>query len=88
LHEGIYGKPHQSWLNAQNGKIRVLTVNGFAQGDGRTTVPFNPGTNTWTANPGGTSAFKLTETTGTRPRNLVRGTPNVGIVNYLCCKAP
>lgn len=79
---------HIDSVTTRGNNTRINTVNGFAQGDGRTTVPFNPGTNTWTANPGGTPAFKLTGTTGTRPRNLVRGTPNVGIVNYLCCKAP
>lgn len=67
---------------------QIKTTNGFNQGNGSTTVPASPGTNTWTASPGGNPAFKLTGTNATRPRNLVRGTPNVGIVNYLCCKKP
>lgn len=68
--------------------LEIKTVNGFAQGNGSTTVPASPGTNTWTANPGGNPPFKLTATTATRPRDLVRSTPNVGLVNYLCCKTP
>lgn len=79
---------HINSVTMAGNSFQINTVNGFAQGNGRTTVPANPGTNTWTANPGAAPPFSLTGTTATRPRNLVRGTPNVGIVNYLCCKKP
>lgn len=79
---------HINSITGSGNNISINTVNGFSQGNSSSTVPYSPGINTWTAVPGGTPAFKLTSTTSTRPRNLVRGTPNVGFANYLCCKAP
>lgn len=79
---------HIESVRQSGGSTLIRTTNGFAQGNGRTTVPASPGTNTWTASPGGNPACRLTGTTATRPPNLVGGVPNVGIVNYLCCKKP
>lgn len=79
---------HINSVTSSGNNISINTINGFSQGNSSMTVPYSPGINTWTATPGGAPAFKLTSTTSTRPRILLRGTPNVGIANYLCCKAP
>ncbi|MGQ0594094.1 MAG: hypothetical protein ACT4QB_16050 [Gammaproteobacteria bacterium] len=79
---------HVVSVSTSGGKTSIGTANGFDQGNQTDQVPVNPGQNTWTSEPGSNPPFSLTGSTGANGGDLVRGTPNVGLVNYLCCRRP
>ena len=79
---------HITSVSTSGGKTSIGTVNGFDQGNQKDKVPVNPGQNTWTSDPGGDPPFSLTGSTAKDQKDLVAGTPNVGLVNYLCCRRP
>lgn len=79
---------HVSSVTMSGGTASIRTVNGFEQGNQADRVPVNPGENTWESTPVGTPPFSLTGSTARNRDDLVRGIPNVGLVNYLCCRRP
>ncbi len=79
---------HVTAVTTRAGTTSIRTLNGFDQGNQRDRVPLAPGTNTWTSTPGGSPPFKLTSCTGRNGAATVRSTPNVGLVNYVCCRRP
>ena len=65
--------------------LAIETTDGLEQGDQRTTVPVNPGTNTWNSEPGGLPAFEYGGGSHPRAGDYARGLGAIREVNYLCC---
>jgi hypothetical protein len=82
----------QSVMQVGKGKrppMRIMTLNTLTQGNQSTTVPANPGTNTWVSSPGrknrsmllGGSTAPLSER-----RKFARQVPLVTHTRYVCCR--
>lgn len=69
----------------------VTTMNGFAQGNQSSTVPANPGSNTWSLRPGETPPMNMSDARNgsgrqdDETRDRKDATPPVQKVSFICC---
>lgn len=83
------GQGNRTILNAE-----ITTLNGFAQGNQSSTVPANPGSNTWSLRPGGTPPMSMTGARNAaggsdrETRDRLAAVSSVQRVSFICCPAP
>lgn len=83
------GQGNRTILNAE-----ITTLNGFAQGNQSSTVPANPGSNTWSLRPGGNPPMSMTGAhnaaggSDRETRDRLSAVPSVQRVSFICCPAP
>ncbi|HVV87765.1 MAG TPA: hypothetical protein VHE35_32220 [Kofleriaceae bacterium] len=77
---------HVESATTRGGTTTITTTNGLDQGNQSTTVPASPGSNTWTATPGGSPPMSLSGSTSANADLYRRTVPPVGNVTLVCCR--